>query len=773
MEPEGNAMSHFRWATPMPAAGRLEEAAAALETGKAKLMRSDVDCEKVLHVSLFFDGTNNNDDIRNPWRDSLRGQTHSNIARLYNAAIDDPAGQIFKYYIPGVGTPFPDIGEKEYSVWGKAFGGGFAARCLWGYTRVLEAVHFIVKGPGSELFSENDAILLCRHNLTGVLAAKEKELAILHQQRRDAGRRHNVVKQVHVNVFGFSRGAAQARAFLSMLVQEWAPGLMLVGAHGGLPAPYSLNFAGLFDTVASVGLPESTRSAVDLEWFDGHFSYCSGGRLAIPAEVRRCVHHIAVHEQRMSFPLDSAAIGDAYPGNVEEIGYAGMHSDVGGGYAPGSQGKAREGDAAKLSQITLHDMYIEACKEGVKMEDVLAQTDAISLLAEFGMHVDTPRLFNSWLAYTQSTSPATNAIEATQAGMAQMLAWRTLRARYGTDQYLTRQRFYQTAVDNQGGAPGRQAAQHKLDELKETDPAYRALQQERDSLRFAEPDNPVEARATQAELEAVEQALKAREDELIALAAGKGGRTPCATAPGEDVTDLASNDANDLRDAAEQFRLLVAYLHPGLRREYHVSVREDANDQPTRAAYLDEHPHTPLDKHLYVRHESVTAPDATTVALVAKNSYHVVAAAMPYDALRDNVLYPDAAMLDFLTAHTSAHAVQALAAQSDVVRLFDDYVHDSRAGFRMPHFHEYAAGGYGWARAIYRGGDKSLWHFGLQSTQVKHPQLLIHVHDAPCDTAPVRELTRHDAQDIEQARQRALARIDGIVKRAHLAPLSA
>ncbi|WP_335582963.1 hypothetical protein [Cupriavidus malaysiensis] len=44
-------------------------------------------------------------------------------------------------------------------------------------------------------------------------------------------------------------------------------------------------------------------------------------------------------------------------GNVEEWLFPGVHSDVGGGYAPGNQGRSRGGHAALLSQIPLVRTY--------------------------------------------------------------------------------------------------------------------------------------------------------------------------------------------------------------------------------------------------------------------------------------------------------------------------------------------------------------------------------------------------------------------------------
>lgn len=69
-----------------------------------------------------------------------------------------------------------------------------------------------------------------------------------------------------------------------------------------------------------------------------------------------------------------------------------------------------------------------------------------------------------------------------------------------------------------------------------------------------------------------------------------------------------------------------------------------------------------------------------------------------YQPTLDFVLTPTQEMLPFLLRHTSDEAVRKLPRAA--IRLLDDYVHDSRAWFRVPYFHEYAPGGYGWARTV-------------------------------------------------------------------------
>ena len=68
------------------------------------------DCTKVMWTSIFFDGTNNNLE-----RDKL-DNSYSNIVVLYNTHKNKEQGDYYPYYIPGVGTPCPQIGEEQGTI---------------------------------------------------------------------------------------------------------------------------------------------------------------------------------------------------------------------------------------------------------------------------------------------------------------------------------------------------------------------------------------------------------------------------------------------------------------------------------------------------------------------------------------------------------------------------------------------------------------------------------------------------------------------------------
>ncbi|MDI9695487.1 DUF2235 domain-containing protein [Burkholderia cenocepacia] len=151
----------------------------------------------------------------------------------------------------------------------------------------------------------------------------------------------------------------------------------------------SYDFLGIFDTVASVGIAQSTAATL----FDGHGGWGRKELMGVPRYVRRCVHMVAAHEPRGSFPLD---LIDASRDGHEEIVYPGVHSDVGGGYGPGEQGRGT-GDADKLSQVPLLDMYREARKAGVPL-DIKGPGVAAEAAAAFAISPALKRAFSAYVS---------------------------------------------------------------------------------------------------------------------------------------------------------------------------------------------------------------------------------------------------------------------------------------------------------------------------------------------------------------------------------------
>jgi uncharacterized protein (DUF2235 family) len=181
-----------------------------------------------------------------------------------------------------------------------------------------------------------------------------------------------------VYLFGFSRGAYTARALASLLKMF---GLLYPGNEAQIPyvlrmferrhnenhralldeakqfqevfsRPCFIHFAGLWDTVSSVG------------WITEPVRLPYTARNPIIANVR---HAQSIDERRIFFRQNSFTrvikgddLGDGTPSPItqdfKQVWFAGVHSDIGGGYAPDKSGP---------SQIALEWMLVEAQSRGL------------------------------------------------------------------------------------------------------------------------------------------------------------------------------------------------------------------------------------------------------------------------------------------------------------------------------------------------------------------------------------------------------------------------
>jgi len=435
-------------AVPAP---RVEQKLSLCQTVQAIGTRDDVNppqdcwkCETHLMISVFFDGTGNNLDADLPTLE------HSNVARMYRAHLKNAQlDGSYRIYVPGIGTYFPEIGDD-------------------GCNKVLGFID--------------------THNGMGAMGQARLDYAFRKIQEivADSEPRCKRITMISLSVFGFSRGATLARAFLRDLLKpelgfSEPQGTQLRWKSGG--HPLEIRFVGLWDTVASVGLPMSANNAKDHRspdrtegnmvrlvvllvaafipivgpiivakygprrldaatlavsptgadpapgGADGHADWADG--LAIPGKwiKGRCVHMIAAHEQRNSFPLDSVLRGSEAPSNTEEFVYPGMHSDVGGGYRPGEGGRGSAARAdvdntteasSKPSQITLQAMYEKALAAGVPLyhpDDWKPENEA-----DFKVSRITIDLFNHYMALANTGNAPLG--DAVLAHMRLYFAWR-------------------------------------------------------------------------------------------------------------------------------------------------------------------------------------------------------------------------------------------------------------------------------------------------------------------------------------------------------------
>ena len=257
------------------------------------------------------------------------GDLNSNVVHLYRALVLDDSTQV-AYYHPGVGTEGSPSSRNR-----------------------VEALFSIVLGLG---FGE------------GLLRYIGDAYCFLMEQYEEGDR---------IYLFGFSRGAYTVRA-LSGMIHEF--GLLHRGnaglvpyilkmfarhtrrAHGMLPTlkiaegfkqTYSrspkIHMVGVWDTVNSVGVVWDTLKLP----YTGQNASMVHGVHALSIDERRCFFRNNVWGR----PLVAEA-GEEQQ-TIHQVWFAGVHSDVGGGYPCAESG---------LSQITLGWMLREAVKYGLVVD---------------------------------------------------------------------------------------------------------------------------------------------------------------------------------------------------------------------------------------------------------------------------------------------------------------------------------------------------------------------------------------------------------------------
>ncbi|CAJ0681955.1 T6SS phospholipase effector Tle1-like catalytic domain-containing protein [Ralstonia mannitolilytica] len=419
-------------------------------------------CEEELHFGFFFDGTRNNRDNDRP------RHAHSNVVRLFDL-FDVQRRQTelkdyrFRNYTAGVGTPFykevGDLGIGIHAVAGAAAGWGGECRINWALLQLHNNLHFhyhsqnltdrladreLVKQMSADInapeiqmpnlgssatierelqgkyrargeFDRNlRASVGSFASLTAVARTNWREVntkgrrRVLNERKTALAKalgnlpkeRKPIIKRIRLHVFGFSRGAAQARVFCNWLRDACDANGEKLSLCG---IPVQIDFLGLFDTVASAGIAQSMIETM----VSGHGAWGQKRWMRIPGPdlVKRCVHLVSGHEVRGSFPLDSAS-GD----NVEEFVYPGVHSDLGGGYEPGEQGRGcridwTPDDSAKLSQIPLAHMYREAVISGVPL--MKPSSAPRELQDQFKVDPDLIKAFNAYRSATADTGATT------------------------------------------------------------------------------------------------------------------------------------------------------------------------------------------------------------------------------------------------------------------------------------------------------------------------------------------------------------------------------
>jgi len=157
---------------------------------------------------------------------------------------------------------------------------------------------------------------------TGLLAKVKRALDEISKKRKDVVNKDEYVAGVEVNVFGFSRGAATARHFVSTKRSEIAMKLSTSKVN------VIFTFVGLFDTVSSFGID------LNFENDTKELSLDMGGK------AKKVLQLKALYEYRANFSLTDIT-SSIQAGVGYELGLPGAHSDIGGGYRESIEEKVR------------------------------------------------------------------------------------------------------------------------------------------------------------------------------------------------------------------------------------------------------------------------------------------------------------------------------------------------------------------------------------------------------------------------------------------------
>jgi len=452
-------------------------------------------CKTNLFFGFFFDGTKNNYIL------AEKSKSHSNVARLYDCypGLSVPGvlpvstdwqynpsrySHFFKVYVPGVASPFPqvgDSGEGWQQTRGAATGALGEQRIIWALLQALNNVHrYFLKAPLiqaadverllSQIVLNKDTRRLMDADAPKNAAVKNQDINICTRLRfeellsrlHSAVARHwpdpktgkpakvdpGIVKKIYVSVFGFSRGATEARAFTNWLYSLCRLDARLRGKAGTMSLggfEVQFDFLGLFDTVASVGFGNTLGNSVAGRLLDGHGAWADAeDSLRVPTDIK-CLHLVAAHEIRRSFPVDSISVKGQLADNFEEIVIPGVHSDIGCGYCPGEQGRSRSAEGSDmLTRIPLLMMYRSARLSGVPLKLELANAPA---KARFALDAETIKAFNAYIATCTEKKGPIHRIMREQAR--KYIEWRMFRRIHGKNPMQATESFLRASTFDQ------------------------------------------------------------------------------------------------------------------------------------------------------------------------------------------------------------------------------------------------------------------------------------------------------------------------------------
>jgi uncharacterized protein (DUF2235 family) len=296
-------------------------------------------------IVVFADGTGN-----------AFSTQESNVWRLYRA-LDRAQGDQIAYYIKGVGTS----GFRPYALLDGATGIGVPSNvrklyrficwnwnpgdqiCMFGFSRGSFTIRTLIGLIHHEglLPYRIDGETISRHEMDrNVMAAWRSYRAKTNSNSlRRVSPLIPICRAIRDLFVGFYHFVLQHRSYKEIQQET---------KKQNRSAP-RIKFAGLFDTVEAFGVPiEEFRRAID--WAIWPISF-SNKRLS--DLVDKACHALSLDDERKTFHPIRFEINPENKNQVEEVWFAGVHSDVGGGYPD-----------ADLAYVPLLWMAEHAVKQG-------------------------------------------------------------------------------------------------------------------------------------------------------------------------------------------------------------------------------------------------------------------------------------------------------------------------------------------------------------------------------------------------------------------------
>lgn len=273
------------------------------------------------NIVLCSDGTGNRD---------IKARA-TNVFKLYEA-VDIQGHKNNPSCRPQVAFYDDGIGSSSFlplKIIGGAFGVGFSKNIRDLYT---ELVHVYQPGDSLYLFGFSRGAYTIR-----ALAAMIQYCGILDVAQVPNGELKRRVKacwdQFAEVVFKpFQRDAVRRRAMLA--AADAAAAAERRRALGAIMHPEYLpsgeppiEFVGVWDTVAAVGAPFE-----ELRDFLNFFIPVKFSDLVPGSRIKRACHALSIDDSRQTFHPELWNEQGARPGQIEQVWFAGAHSNVGGGY---------------------------------------------------------------------------------------------------------------------------------------------------------------------------------------------------------------------------------------------------------------------------------------------------------------------------------------------------------------------------------------------------------------------------------------------------------